>query len=45
MVNLDCFLVYTLDDYLVPVLVAANTISNLGPGDEPENEGYESEGP
>ena len=45
MVNLGCFLVYTLGDYLAPVLVAAHTINNLGPGDEQdhENEDYESD--
>ena len=45
MVNLGCFLVYTLGDYLAPVIVAAHTISNLGPDDEQdrENKDYESD--
>ena len=44
MVNLGCLLVYTLGDYLAPVLVGAHTINNLDRGDEPKNEGYESKG-
>ena len=44
MVNLGCFLVYTLGDYLVPVLIAAHTANNLDRGIH-ENEDYESEGP
>ena len=38
---------YTLGDYVAPVLVAAHTLSNLdgGDGQDYENEGYESEGP
>ena len=36
---------YILSDYLAPVLVAARTINNLGPGDEKdhENEDYDSD--
>ena len=46
MANSGCLLVYTLGDYLAAVLVGVHTINNLGgPSDEPENEGYESEGP
>ena len=45
MVNLGCFLVYTLGDYLSPVLVGLHTLNNLDRGAEPENEDYESEGP
>ena len=43
---LGCFSVYTLGDYLVPVLVAAHTLNNLdrGNGQDHENEDYESEG-
>ena len=44
-VNLGCLLVFTLGDYLVPVLIAAHTVNNLDFSDEPKNEGYESEGP
>ena len=45
MVNLGCLLVYTLGHYLAPALVGVHTINNLDRGDEPENEGYESQGP
>ena len=47
MVNLDCFLVYTLGDYLAPVLVSVYTLNNLDRGNrqDRENEDYESEGP
>ena len=45
MVNLGCFLVYTLGNFLAPVSVAAHTLNSLDRGTEPENEGYESEGP
>ena len=38
-------MVYTLGDYLAPVLVGVHTINNLDRDDEQENEGYESEGP
>ena len=37
MVNLGCLLVYTLGDYLAPVLVGVHTLNNLDCGDEPEN--------
>ena len=43
MVNLGCLLVYTLGDYLAPVLVCVHTINNLDRGGEQENEGYESD--
>ena len=43
MVNLGCLLVYTLGDYLAPVLVGVHTINNLDRGGEQENEGYESD--
>ena len=45
MTYLGCFLVYTLGDYLAPVLVAVHTLNSLDHGTEPENEDYESEGP
>ena len=45
MVNVGYLLVYTLGNYLAPVLVSVHTINNLDCGDEQENEGYESEGP
>ena len=47
MVNLGYLLVYTLCDYLEPVLVGVHTLNNLdrGDGQDHENEGYESEGP
>ena len=47
MVNLGCLLVYTLGDYIAPVLLGAHTINNLdrGDGKDNENEAYESEGP
>ena len=45
MTYLDCFLVYTLGDYLAPVLVAAHTLNNLDRGAERENEDYEGEVP
>ena len=34
---------YTFGDYLAPILLAVHTVNNLDRGDEPENEGYESE--
>ena len=43
MVNLGYLSVCTFGNFLVPVLVAAHTVNNLGPGNELENEGYESE--
>ena len=45
MANLGCLFVCTFGNYLAPVLIAAYTANNLDFGDEPENEGYESEGP
>ena len=46
MVNLGCFLVYTLGDYLAPVLMGVHILNNLDreDGQNHENEGYESEG-
>ena len=44
-VNLGCFLVYALGDYLAPAMVGVHTINNLDRGDEQENEGYERERP
>ena len=40
---LGCLLVYTFGDYLATILLTAHTVNNVDPGDEPENEGYESE--
>ena len=45
MTNLGCLLVCTFGNFLAPVLVAAHTVNNVDFGDEPEDEGYESEGP
>ena len=45
MAALGGLLVYTFGDYLAGILVAAHTVKNLDHGDEPENEGYEGEGP
>ena len=46
MVNSGCFLVYTLGDYLAPVLMGVYVLNILdrGDGQDQENEGYESEG-
>ena len=44
MANLGCLLVCTFGNFLAPVLIAAHTANNLDFGDEPEDEGYESEG-
>ena len=43
MATLGCLLVYTFGDYIAPILVAVHSMNNLDCGDEPENEGYESE--
>ena len=43
MFNLGCLLVYSIGDYLAPVLVGVHTINNLDRDDEQENEGYESD--
>ena len=43
MANLSCLLVCTFGDYLAPILVAVHTWNNVGPGDELENKGYESD--
>ena len=45
MTNLGCLFVCTFGDYLVPVLIAAHTANNVDFVGEPEDEGYESEGP
>ena len=45
MAGLGCLFMCTFDNYLAPVLIAAHTANNLDFGDEPENEGYESERP
>ena len=38
MVNLGFFLVYTLGDYLAPVLVGVQTLNNLDPGNRQDHE-------
>ena len=43
MAALGCPLVHTLYDYLWPFLIAVHTADNLDFGNEPENEGYESD--
>ena len=45
MVNVGCLLVYTLGDYLAPVLVVVHALNNLdrGDGQDHENEGYKSD--
>ena len=45
MINLGCLLLYTLGDYLAPVLVVVHTLNNLdcGDGQDHENEGYDSD--
>ena len=43
MANLGCLFVCTFSDYLAPVLIAAHIANNVDFGNEPENEGYESE--
>ena len=43
MANLGCLFVCTFGNYLAPILIAAHTANNVEFGDEPENEGYESE--
>ena len=45
MANLDCLLVCTFGNFLPSVLLAAHAVSNVDFGDEPEDKGYESEGP
>ena len=45
MVNLGFLFVCTFGDYLAPVSIALHTANNLDLGGEPEEEGYESEGP
>ena len=43
MANLGCLFVCTFGDYLAPVLITAHTANNVDFGNEPGNEGYESE--
>ena len=43
MANLVCLLVCTLGNFLAPVLVFVHTVNNLDLGNEPEDEGYESD--
>ena len=43
MAGLGYLFVCTFGNYLTPVLIAAHTANNLDFGDEPKNEGYESE--
>ena len=45
MANMGYLLVCTFGNFLVPVLIAAHTANNVDFGDEPEDEGYEREGP
>ena len=47
MVNLGCFLVYTLGDYLAPVLMSVHTLNNLdsGDGQDHEDENHENKRP
>ena len=47
MVDLGYLLVYTVGDYLAPVLVGVHPLNNLNRGNKQdhENEDYESEGP
>ena len=45
MAGLGCLFICTFGNYLMPVLIAAHTASNLDFGDEPKDKGYESEGP
>ena len=41
--GLGCLFVCTFGSCLAPVLIAAHTANNLDFGDEPEDEGYESD--
>ena len=43
MADLGCLLVCTFGNHLWSVLIAAHTVNNVDLGNEPENEGYESE--
>ena len=45
MANLGCLLVCTFGNFLEPLSIAAHTANNVDVGDEPEDEGIESEGP
>ena len=41
--SLGCLLVYTFGNLLALLLIAAHTAKNLDSGDEPEDEGCESD--
>ena len=43
MANLGFLSLCTFGNFLTPVLVAAHIVNKLDPGDECENEGYESD--
>ena len=43
MAGLGCLFVCTFGNFLALVLIAAHKVNNLNFGDEPEDEGYESE--
>ena len=45
MANIGCLFVCTFGNFLPPIHIAAHTTNNVDFGDEPENEGYEGEGP
>ena len=45
MTGLGCLFVCTSGDQSIPILIPAHTANNLDHGNEPEDEGYESEGP
>ena len=42
MAGLGCLFVYTFGNYLTSVLIAAHTAKNVDFGNEPEDEGYDS---
>ena len=44
MADLGCLFVCTFGNYLAPILIAAHIANDLDFGDEPEDEGHESEG-
>ena len=44
MAGLGCLFVCMFGDRLIPILLAAHTGNSINCGDEPENEGFESEG-
>ena len=43
MANLGCLLVCRFGNFLAPVLVAAHTLNKLDLGNEPEDEGHDSD--